>query len=90
MITVADKKVTTGNFVLDMELPLLSEDSLAKLADYAQYLRWRQKEEDDADDWADAPLTPEEEEGLRRGRENARKGDYLTLAEFRESQRCGQ
>ena len=90
MITVADKKVTTGNFVLDMELPLLNEDSLTKLADYAQYLRWRQKEQDEADDWADAPLTPEEEEGLRRGRENARKGDYLTLAEFRESQKCGQ
>ena len=90
MITVADKKVTTGNFVLDMELPLLNEDSLTKLADYAQYLRWRQIEQDEADDWADAPLTPEEEEGLRRGRENARKGDYLTLAEFRESQKCGQ
>ena len=45
---------------------------------------------DDDDSWADAPLTPEEEEGLRTGRENAKKGDYLTLAEFRESQKCGQ
>ena len=88
MSAVTAEKFTTGNFVLDMQLPLLSEDSLAKLADYSQYLRWRQKEEDD--DWADAPLTPEEEEGLRRGRENARKGDYLTLAQFRESQKCGQ
>ncbi len=38
--------------------------------------------DDDDDSWADAPLTPEEEEGLRRGRENAKKGDYLTLEEF--------
>ncbi|MBQ3446924.1 MAG: hypothetical protein IJG37_04690 [Synergistaceae bacterium] len=86
MGTVTAEKFTTGNFVLDMELPLLSKDSLAKLADYAQYLRWRQAD----DDWADAPLTAEEEEGLKRGRENARKGDYLTLAQFRESQECGQ
>ncbi|MBQ3458462.1 MAG: hypothetical protein IJG30_05830 [Synergistaceae bacterium] len=39
---------------------------------------------DGDDGWADAPLTPEEEEGLRRGRENARRGDYLTLKEFKE------
>ena len=39
---------------------------------------------DGDDGWADAPLTPEEEEGLRRGRENARRGDYLTLQEFKE------
>ena len=82
MITAADKKVTTGNFVLDMELPLLNEDSLTKLADYAQYLRWRQKEQDEADDWADAPLTPEEEEAMKQARENFKNGDYLTLEEF--------
>ena len=50
MITIAEKKVNTGNFVLDMELPLLNEDSLTKLADYAQYLRWRQQEQYEADD----------------------------------------
>ena len=80
--------MTTGNVILDMELPLLTEDELVKLADYAKYLRWSR--EDENDDWADAPLTPEEEEGLRQGRENAKNGDYLTLAEFRESQKCGQ
>ena len=37
------------------------------------------------DDWADAPLTEEEEEGLRQGRENVKNGDYMTLEEFRES-----
>ncbi|MBR1657515.1 MAG: hypothetical protein IJ697_03510 [Synergistaceae bacterium] len=92
MTTVAletERTVKTGNIVLDMEIPLLSEKQLEKLADYAKYLRWSSKDDDD-DDWADAPLTPEEEEGLRRGRENARKGDYLTLAQFRESQKCGQ
>ena len=83
-----ERTVKTGNIVLDMEIPLLSEKQLEKLADYAKYLRWSSEEDDD--DWADAPLTSEEEEGLRRGRENARKGDYLTLAQFRESQKCGQ
>ena len=38
------------------------------------------------DDWADAPLTEEEEEGLRQGRENVKNGDYMTLEEFRKSQ----
>ena len=80
--------MTTGNIILDMQLPLLTESELGKLADYAKYLRWSR--EDENDDWVDAPLTPEEEEGLRQGRENAKNGDYLTLAEFRESQKCGQ
>ena len=83
------KTIWTGNPALDMELQLLTDNELSKLTDYARFLRWS-AEEDDNDDWADAPLTPEEEEGLRQGRENARKGDYLTLAEFRESQKCGQ
>ena len=81
----AVRTVKTGNVILDMEIPLLSDGQLEKLADYAKYLRW--SGEDDNDDWADAPLTPEEEEGLRLGRENAKKGDYLTLAEFRESRK---
>ncbi len=89
MSVVTVEKFRTGNAALDMELPHLTWGDMAKLADYARYLRWTHVEDDD-EDWADAPLTEEEEEGLRRGRENARKGDYLTLAEFRESQRCGQ
>ena len=84
------KKFTTGNDVLDFELSFLTEENLTKLANYAKYLVWSQNEEDkDDNDWADAPLTPEEEEGLRQGRENAKNGDYLTLKEFRESQKCG-
>lgn len=86
----AEKTITTGNVILDMELPLLTEKQLEKLADYAKYLRWSSREDDDDDDWADAPLTEEEEEALRQGRENAKNGNYLTLAEFRESQKCGQ
>ena len=78
-----ERNVTTGNIVLDMRLPLLTGQELEKLADYANYLMWSREEEDD-DDWADAPLTEEEEEGLRQGRENAKNGNYLTLAEFRE------
>ena len=86
---------TTGNAALDMELPLLTMNELDELAKYAGYLRWMRIQKEDDDSWADAPLTPEEEEGLRRGRENARNGHYLTLAEFIESQQiekqlCGK
>ena len=34
------------------------------------------------DDWADLPLTPEEEEDLKQGRENMKNGDFLTLSEL--------
>ncbi|MBR0151926.1 MAG: hypothetical protein IJP89_11250 [Synergistaceae bacterium] len=36
----------------------------------------------DYDDWADAPLTAEEEEMIRQSREDFKNGDYLTLDEF--------
>ena len=88
MIT-AEKTVKTGNVILDMQIPLLTDDELFKLADYAKFLRWS-REDDDNDDWADAPLTEEEEEALRQGRENAKNGNYLTLDEFMESQKCEQ
>ena len=91
---IAKKKITTGNFRLDLILPTLSEKNLEKLADYARYLRWLsiENDEDDDDDgsWADLPLTPEEEEAVRQGRENAKNGKYLTLAEFKERMACGQ
>ena len=79
----AERPITTGNIVLDMRLPLLTGQELEKLADYANYLMWSREEEDD-DDWADAPLTEEEEEALRQGREDFKNGDYLTLEEFME------
>ena len=88
MSAVTAEKFTTGNFALDMQLPLLSKDSLAKLADYAQYLLWRQEEEDK--DWADAPLTEEEKARIEEGRKDFENGEYLTLDEFRGSQRCGE
>ena len=81
MSTSTAERFTTGNIVLDMELPLLTADELGMVAEYAKSLRLSR---DDDDDWADAPLTEEEEEGLRQGRENAKNGNYLTLAEFRE------
>ena len=34
------------------------------------------------DDWADAPLTPEEEEQVEQGRKDFENGEYLTLDEF--------
>ena len=84
--------LTTGNKIIDTQLPLLTEEELAKVADYIQYVMWSRIEEDDDDDgsWADAPLTQEEEAQFAIGRENAKNGKYLTLAEFKESQKCGQ
>ena len=82
-IAAAEKPaIKTGNVILDMELPLLTADELGKVAEFAQFLRWSR--EDDNDDWADAPLTEEEEEALRQGREDFKNGNYLTLAEFLE------
>ena len=86
--TAEKPAVKTGNVILDLQLPFMTEKQLEKLADYAKYLRW--SDADDNDDWADAPLTEEEEEALRQGREDFKNGDYLTLDEFRESQKCGQ
>ncbi|MBQ3646414.1 MAG: hypothetical protein IJM82_01145 [Synergistaceae bacterium] len=85
------KTLTTGKNALEKELPLLTEDEFTKLAEYARFLRWSRIDIDDEDDdWADAPLTPEEEEGLRQGRENFKNGNYLTLQEFRERMACGE
>ncbi|MBQ6775857.1 MAG: hypothetical protein IJP53_05300 [Synergistaceae bacterium] len=85
----------TGNAALDRVLPLLTEQNIVDLVRYAEFLRWsavNSYDDDDDDDgsWADLPLTPEEEEGLRRGRENAKNGRYLTLAQFKERMSCGQ
>lgn len=77
----AERTVKTGNVILDMEIPLLSDEQLEKLADYAKYLRWS-AENDDDDDWADAPLTPEEEAQIEEGRREYARGEYLTLDEF--------
>ncbi len=84
MITAAAEKFTTGSVVLDMELPLLTEHELEKLADYAKYLRWSREEEDDDDDWADAPLTPEEEAQIEESIRDYENGEYLTLDELME------
>ena len=81
--TAEKPAIKTGNAILDMALPLLRADKLEKLADYAQFLMLSQ-DDDDNDDWADAPLTEEEEEALRQGREDFKNGNYLTLAEFLE------
>ena len=82
-IAVNERTVKTGNVILDMRIPLLNDEQLNKLAEYAKFLMWSQ---DDDDDWADAPLTEEEEEALRQGREDFKNGNYLTLKQFRESQ----
>ena len=81
MIT-AEKTVKTGNVILDREIPLLTEKQLEKLADYAKYLRWSDMADDDNDDWADAPLTEEEEAQLAESIRDFENGEYLTLDEF--------
>ena len=93
---VLEKKsrLATGNEIIDTRLPLLTEEELARVADYIQYVMWSRIDDDEEDDddgsWADAPLTEEEERQLAIGRENAKNGKYLTLSEFKESQKCGQ
>ena len=75
--------LNTGNRTLDMEIPLLTPQELGELARYAGYLRWARAQKD-SDNWADAPLTLGEELALSAGRENVRRGDFLTLEEFKE------
>lgn len=81
MIT-AEKTVKTGNVILDREIPLLTEKQLEKLADYAKSLRLSDMADDDNDDWADAPLTEEEEAQLAESIRDYENGEYLTLDEF--------
>lgn len=88
MIT-AEKTVKTGNVILDMQIPLLTDDELFKLADYAKFLRWS-REDDDNDDWADAPLTEDEIAQIEESDRDYENGNYLTLDEFMESQKCEQ
>ena len=38
-------------------------------------------------DWADMPLTAEEEAGLIHGRENIKSGDFMTLTELKNAYR---
>ena len=87
MIT-AEKTVKTGNVILDNEIPLLTDDELFKLADHAKFLRWSR--EDDNDDWADAPLTEDEIAQIEESDRDYENGNYLTLDEFMESQKCKQ
>ncbi|MBR1437163.1 MAG: hypothetical protein IJ587_01380 [Synergistaceae bacterium] len=83
MSTLTADKFTTGNAVLDMELPLLTDDELGKVAEYAKILRLSRKDDDD-DDWADAPLTPEEEAQREESIRDFENGEYLTLDELME------
>lgn len=81
-VLTTEKKIITGNVVLDAELPLLNENELAKLGNYAKYLRWLRDEEDNS--WADVPLTPDEEAQREESIRDFQNGEYLTLDEFME------
>ena len=80
---VNEHTVKTGNVVLDMKIPLLTDYELDELARYADYLVWSRKDDDD-DDWTDAPLTEDEKNQLKESYRDFRNGDYLTLDEFLE------
>ncbi|MBQ2616581.1 MAG: hypothetical protein IJF90_06955 [Synergistaceae bacterium] len=85
-----ERNVKTGNIVLDMRLPLLTGQELEKLADYANYLMWS-REDDDDDDWADAPLTEDEISQIEESERDFANGEYLTVDELLAGlQECGQ
>ena len=83
-IAVVEEKsvITTEHPILDAELSLMTFVELDYLGKYLRLMRELGKKFDDGYSWADAPLTPEEEEALRQGREDVKNGDYLTLEEF--------
>ena len=85
--TMKRPAIKTGNVILDMELPLLTDDELGKMAEYAKLLR-KLREDDDNDDWADAPLTEDEISQIEESDRDFENGEYLTLDEFRKSQNC--
>lgn len=89
---VAEKKniIWTGNLALDNELSLMSCKELGYLGKYLRFVRELGKKFDDGYSWADMLLTPEEEAQVERGRKEFENGEYLTLEEFRNSQKCGQ
>ena len=80
--TAEKPAVKTGNVILDLQLPFMTEKQLEKLADYAKYLRW--SDADDNDDWADAPLTEDEISQIEESDRDFENGEYLTLDELLE------
>ncbi|MBR4195270.1 MAG: hypothetical protein IKQ95_00990 [Synergistaceae bacterium] len=85
----AEKTISTGNVILDIELPLLTADELGKVAEYAKSLRLSR--EDDNDDWADAPLTEDEISQIEESDRDFANGEYLTVDELIAGlQECGQ
>ncbi len=85
----AEKTISTGNVILDIELPLLTADELGKVAEYAKSLRLSR--EDDNDDWADAPLTEDEISQIEESDRDFANGEYLTVGELIAGlQECGQ
>ena len=83
----AERKISTGNVALDLELSRMTEERINKLTDYARYLNWSEMDEDydeenDDGSWADLPLTPEEEAQFAESEEDLKNGTYLTLEEL--------
>lgn len=77
-----ESPVKTRNVVLNMKLNLLTDKELDEILRYADYLLWSR--EDDDDDWADAPLTPDEEAQIEESEKDFKNGTCLTLEELLE------
>ena len=85
---VLEKKsrLATGNEIIDTRLPLLTEEELARVADYIQYVMWSRIDDDEEDDddgsWADAPLTEDEKAQIEESERDFENGECLTLDEL--------
>ncbi len=77
-----ESPVKTRNVVLNMKLHSLTDKELDEILRYADYLLWSR--EDDDDDWADAPLTPDEEAQIEESEKDFKNGTCLTLEELLE------
>ncbi len=77
-----ESPVKTRNVVLNMKLHSLTDKELDEISRYADYLMWLR--EDDDDDWADAPLTPDEEAQIEESEKDFKNGTCLTLEELLE------
>lgn len=81
---VLERKTLTEREEIENLLPLFEEQQMKDLLKYARFLQWSYEEDDEDDSWADMPLTPEEEEAFRQGREDKKNGKLLSLEEFLE------
>ena len=77
-----ERTAKTRDAVLNTKLHLLTDKELDEISRYADYLIWSREDEDD--DWADSPLTPDEEAQIEESEKDFKNGTCLTLEELLE------